>query len=383
MLDTSVKIFSSAQTGAPTLNNTAGSLIAVLDACLVNGFGVKACDSVTIAAGVGTATISTGHSALQDGVVVFAGADGGYAALNGERKVTSVGTNTIVFDATGLLDGSATGTITVKCAAAGWAKEFSGTNLAAYKSADVAASGSYLRVDDTTTTYASVRGYETMSDVSTGSGMFPTAAQVPVSTWFKSDGTAAKTWWVIANDRMVYVGIAPMASYQSEYVLYCFGDKVSRKSGDAYRAVLAGTNTVTVARPTYSYHAIPYASTPASAFLIAARSYSGLGAAVGMARTWLDKDVSSYSGLSGRTFPNPEDNSIIFTPILLVEGSTYRGELPGVTASPQNIGTSILDDTRISDVPGYDRVLRYKWWGSAVSGGIGGVFFDVTGPWGE
>lgn len=382
MPDTSVKIFSSAQTGAPTLNNTAGSLIAVLDACLVNGFGVKTCDSVTIAAGVGTATISTGHSAIEDCVVLFAGATGDYTALNGERKVTSVGTNTIVFDATSLIDGTATGTITVKVAAAGWLKPFSGTNLAAYKSPNVAASGAHLYVNDTTAAYATVRGYETMTDVSTGSGMFPTVAQAPSVCWFKGDSATAKPWWIIANDRMVYFAVAPMASFPAEYVVYCFGDQVSRKQGDAYRAVLGASNTVTLARPTFQYQPIVNTATPTQAMLYCARSYTALGSPVALGRTWLDSGVSSTSGLGGRTFPNPEDNGIIFTPILTVEGTTYRGEFPGVFASPQNTTTGILDDTKLRNIPGYSRTLTYRQWGSLASGGIGGMFFDLTGPWG-
>jgi hypothetical protein len=48
--------------GAPTLNGTAGSLIAVLDAFLVNGFATKAVDSAQVTSGVCRMAI-TGASA--------------------------------------------------------------------------------------------------------------------------------------------------------------------------------------------------------------------------------------------------------------------------------------------------------------------------------
>src|SRR5574338_427743 len=141
-----VKYFHGQMTGAPVLSGTAGSRIAVLDACLINGFEVNQ-------------------------VVLVAGATGGAAALNGEWCVTAVSSTWIQFACPGIGDQTATGTITVKAAPSGsWSKVFSGTNKAAYKSTDPAATGCLLRVDDTSAQYAVVRGYETMTDVDTGSG---------------------------------------------------------------------------------------------------------------------------------------------------------------------------------------------------------------------
>ena len=51
MTDTTVKHFDSTMTGAPTLANVAGNLLAVLDACLVDGFGLKTVDSLVVASG--------------------------------------------------------------------------------------------------------------------------------------------------------------------------------------------------------------------------------------------------------------------------------------------------------------------------------------------
>ena len=64
---TDVKYFHSSQVGAPVMSQggAAGLLIALLDACLVDGFGLKTVDSIVVASGVATANVSTGHSAIK------------------------------------------------------------------------------------------------------------------------------------------------------------------------------------------------------------------------------------------------------------------------------------------------------------------------------
>ena len=52
--------YTSDEPGAPTLNNDNGSLISVLDAVLINGFGLKSVTSITVAGGLATVTCA-GH----------------------------------------------------------------------------------------------------------------------------------------------------------------------------------------------------------------------------------------------------------------------------------------------------------------------------------
>lgn len=382
MVDTSVKYFTSAMTGAPTLANVAGNLIAVLDACLVNGFGLKTCDSVVISSGVGTATISTGHSAIEQCVVLFAGATSP-AALNGERKVTSIGSNTIVFDASGLPDGAATGTITVKLAPAGWTKAFAGTNLAAYKSANPAASGMFARFDDTTTTYASVRGYETMTDINAGAGIFPAAIQQAHSSWPKSNSAAAKSWWLVANDRCVYFGVAPSTSCPLNTLIFSFGDVIPRRTSDAYRFCLMSNTVDGSAQGGIAYSPVvaagAYASSSGKYF---PRSYAAIGVSVAVTLQWFGTNNQSMSGFGGGAFPNPADNALIMVPMYILEGVGIRGEMPGILATPQAIQANIVDGTIIKDIVGFDRIVVYRTGGySNGNGTVGGVFFDLTGPW--
>src|SRR5262245_30017438 len=89
-------------------------------------------------------------------------------------------------------------------AAAGWAIEFTGTNKRVYR----APSGSRmrLRVSDTgsgteATGYARVRGFESMSDVDTGTGPFPTDAQVSGGLYCAYASGASRPWILVADEK--------------------------------------------------------------------------------------------------------------------------------------------------------------------------------------
>ena len=72
MTDLTVKYFNSGMTGAPQIANNWGDLVTMLDACLVNGFALKAIDTLTCADGVATASISAGHAYRPEQVVEIA-----------------------------------------------------------------------------------------------------------------------------------------------------------------------------------------------------------------------------------------------------------------------------------------------------------------------
>ncbi len=78
-MSTAVKYYDSTMSGAPSLSGTAGALVGVLDACLVDGFGSVTVDSLTVASNVATATISGGHQFAMIGntgpVITIAGAN--------------------------------------------------------------------------------------------------------------------------------------------------------------------------------------------------------------------------------------------------------------------------------------------------------------------
>jgi hypothetical protein len=380
MTDTSVKYFHSGMAGAPSLTNVAGTGIDVLD-LLVNGMGLKSVTSLVVASNVATATVSGGHAFEVGTVALVAGATPG--GLNGEWKVTATTATTIAFATTGIANQTATGTISIKLAGAGWTKAFTGTNKAAYQSADVAATGSYLRVDDTGPKMRVV-GYEAMSDIDTGTGAFPTAAQRSGGGyWPKSSDSAAKQWILVADARTVYFMAAAYINYPNAFVVYAFGDLLATKSGDPYGAVLSSA-TVSSIDDVSTQDQYSYSNSYAATELYMARSYTGLGSSIVMVKAFasIASNGSQYpSGAvaGGPPFPNAADGGLYVVPHYVSESVTrvLRGVSPGFYACPQNIpaGQFAARDkvTGVTGLPGKTLVAATAY---------SGVFFiDITGPW--
>lgn len=395
-MSTSIKFFHDALPGAPVMSGQAGSLIAILDACLVNGFGLKTVDSLAVSGGIATASISTGHSAVPHTVVLVSGATP--AGLNGEKKVITTTTNTITFDATGISDQNATGTITLKLAPAGWEKAFSGTNLAAYKSANPSASGCFVRFDDTGGQTATFRGYESMTDVSTGSGIFPTDGQesgaLLAMKSTAADATARK-WFVIANDKMAYIGLSRFGGVNAgRYAGIYFGDIISRKSADPWRFAVHGSDSSPTLAPTAGNN--PFASSDGNNLAginYLPRDSSGAGGSIKYTVHSLQINNSGYvSGNGAIPYPNPADNGLILTPIVIIESTakTLRGELPGLLLCPQNAANRICPDgsslgafiTDVPSLPGRTILAVPMAYGGA-PGTFAPGFIDLTGPWGN
>lgn len=196
--------YDSTMAGAPVLSGTAGALRGVLKACLVDGFGAGAVATLTVTGGIATATFAGAHPYKVGSPAQIAGATP--AGLNGLKRVLSIAADRITFDATGVADGAATGSITHKVAAAGWQELFAGSlaNVIALRPSVVEATGCVLCVDDTGTTNARVRAYEAMADIASGVGATPLDSQVSGGLWWPKSGTANGTArpWMLVRMRM-------------------------------------------------------------------------------------------------------------------------------------------------------------------------------------
>ncbi len=272
-----VKFFHSGMQGAPVLSNNWGDLIGVLDACLVTGFNLKAVDSITSAAGVATATVSTGHGYKVDQIVFITGCE--QTAYNGEQRVTGVTASTFTFAVTGTPASPATTQTSISCKVAplGWEKAFSGTNKAAYRSTDPASPRHYLRVDDSVKAqvapynaydtnwakWANVGICENMTDIDTIVGaQAPFDPLWPEQNWkqrandqwgwhkwyhartggyesYGDSGAGARQWVIIGDGRLFYYFTTNGPGYNWYSMIgYCFGDPISFKAGDAYSTIL-------------------------------------------------------------------------------------------------------------------------------------------------
>lgn len=379
-----VKYYHSDLPGAPVLSGTAGTLAAVLDACLVNGWGLLTAQSATVASGVCTLTFATGHAFEPLIVALVAGA--GVAAINGAQRVTGTTTNTISFAAPGVPDGPVPGTITAKVAPAGWAKAFTGTNKAAYKSGSPAASGCVVRIDDTGTTTARMRAYESMTDVDTGVGPTPADVQFSGGLYlFKSDSANANSrkWIVVATDKAVLLLTAYYSSYANDYTTAFFGDFPSLKAGDAYNFLLCAETSSTPSQYVGNSSMI---NAEGSNGLFIVRSYAQAGGSV--PATLRKPGLPSSSGSSSNPpGPNPINGGIEIVPTLVYEGqgssAPRRGVLPGLYGIPHNLGAAFdsrQQITAVEGLPGHVLIgVRY----STASGSNGYRYaVDITGPWG-
>jgi len=391
-----VKWFTSAMTGAPSLAGTAGGLIALLDACLVNGFGTLTLTSLSVSGGVATATIDAGHDYPVHSVIEIAGASP--SGLNGEHRVTASAATTFTFDTTAA-DGAATGTITAKIPPLdSWSKAFSGTNKAAYRPTDPAATGLFLRLDDSGGhasagyRFAEVRGYETMSDVDTGTGLFPTATQEA------SDGiiyksydlnSNAKDWVLVGDSHGFYFFPSPRDSYEVCRGGYWFGDIVSYAAADAYCAMLI-TQDDTASYTSAPGHNGAFAFIASGASVVhvrhhLARSYTQLGAAVAASKHGNYTLGGAAMGIGYVDHPNPAGNGLIASDVQIFENDCVRGVMPGVSYPLHARPVADLSEiTDMADLPGRKLlavdVSRSSAWSNADSG-VGQLFIDLTGPW--
>lgn len=384
-MGTNTKIFSSTMPGAAVLSGTAGALISILDACLVTGYGAGSVASLSVTAGVATATYAASHPFEKGMVAEFAGATP--AALNGQKRILSATTNSVTFDATGVADGAATGTITSKVAPAGWEKLYAGTNLAAYRSLNPASTHCVLRVDDTGTTTARVRGYESMTDVSTGTGPFPTSGQSAGGLYVSKSQTASATarpWRIVADDRGFYWLPVIDSGTQTQGQSYFFGDLIPIKSNDPYACVLAGR--INDSSGTYYDYGLLYSDNTLTqtSNQYAPRAPNALGGAVQAAcihavpiNSW-----NYYSGAVGFAYPAQADNGLTLGPLACCHTTGLRGWYPGVYSSNQIVNAAFSSGDLISGsgaMAGRE-VMAVNLGYTTIGANRGTLFFD-TGDW--
>jgi hypothetical protein len=387
-----VKRYTSTMTGAPGLTGVAGTLVSLLDACLKDGFNTKTVSTASQTAGTATVETSTAHGYNVHDVIAISGAN--EAAWNHEFRVLTAATNSFTFAISSGVTSPATGTMSVKIAPLNWTKPFSGANKAAYLPAAPYCQN-YLRVLDDSTTptsasgrWAKARGYETMSDVDTGTGLFPTAAQSTNGlSWCKSstsDGTD-RHWWLVGDSGIFYLGTFWHASGLTAAAGYAFGDIASLRAGDAYSSLLCGTGEGTDTLPSSAgginhFASLgAYSATQTGKFL--ARSYTQIGSAVAMGMMG-DSGISTGIGhTAGLAYPHPPDNGLLFAPIGVVETSILRSRaLPGIY-QPLHI-TPLTHLDLVTSVPDFSgRTFQAFDLAILNTNTRAQCLIDITGPW--
>ena len=396
-MSTSVKFLHSGMTGAPGWSNAADSSIGVLDAALVNGFNERTATGISVSGGVATMTLPSGHGFEVDSVVLVSGSTP--SALNGEKRVLTTAATTITFDATGVSDGAASGTILVRYAPLGWAKAFTGTNAAAYRSTDPTATQMFLGLSgDNGTASVNTIGYESMSSATVGTGPFPASG---TRVWPKASGSNPAPWLIIGDSKTFYVlrQYASSGNFASGSV-FGFGDFVSFSAVDGYRcfnSVFTGTSNFSNGSPagvSSNYGDLALSdSDSAEVGCSAPRSRSGVAGAVSLIKTLESYNGTAATVVSGGTtnpggtafanYPAPANQGLILSRVILAEGGGPRGYLRGLFHTPQNAHTAFNQMDRVTGQGAFAgrKLMALKCGSSAGTTSQGVVFVDITGPW--
>lgn len=368
--------YDSTETGAPSLNNTPGSLLEVLRACLINGFNSRVVTSIAVTAGVATATAAAhGFSGVFGKLVQISGAP--VALLNGNKQPGGVLTNSFTFPAPGVADGTYTGTISARRAPLGWTEPHSGTNVAMFARSAPEATAMRLRVDDSGTNVARVIQVESATGVDAFVGPSPTEDQFAGGGyWQKHNSASPNGWFIVGDDRGFWIGnrvtLDPL-----EFVYTFFGDGVPYYAGDAFFSVLSfQPTTFWTPSPTFpmataaSYGTVPVGST-------------GVYTSRGNNVSSTSSEISAVGGPTTGTYggsslqlPGTEHVAMVGGLHVIGGNKLVRGEMPGLHVPLANTPFPSLVPVIAADGRTYLPV-RFNSGGQ----GNGQVCIQISGEW--
>lgn len=362
------RLYRSTDTGAPVLSGSAGTLITVLDALLINGYNSQTVTSITRSGS--TATVNkTAHGFVAGQRVVHSGAT--QPEYNIEAAITIVDANNYTYTVAGTPATPATGTITAAVAAAGWTKPFSGVNKAVYRMVTTGNTGFYVNIQDNGPGAGGARearlwGYEVATAQDTGTGQFPTTSQASTGLFLRKSATAdttARAWWCVADGSVFYF-FSDTGDFTAPTYSLCFGfgDFYSYKPSDAYSCWVAGRSSENNAGGNVDNMCTITCSVSSSSFLATvqtgnyvARTWTGVGSAVQIGKHGTAAAAYSAAGgqnngpIGGSTtsnvrpaiaYPNSPDSACLMSPLWIHHDSAIHGYMKGLWAPchPQPFG---------------------------------------------
>jgi hypothetical protein len=378
-MSTNTKLYSNTQGGAPTLTGEVGSIKNILHSVLFgSGYGTITPDSITRSGTIATLIRSDGHGFIDGQVIEVSGSD--QSEYNGEFRVEVLSSTNLAFVVTGTPVTPATGTITAKTpSVGGWAQRHDGTNRTVVYSSDLSASGLDFRVDDSGTTTARIIGYESTTNVDTGTNPFPTEVQLSGGGYLLKSSTAnttTRSWWIVADKKTIY--------FRSDYnasrpIIHGFGDLITPYSGDVYNGFVTACSNTTHSAPPFFY----YMGTGTNERIWITRNHAGtVGSVLGTKRgPVVFSGVYQSTGNANYAYPSPITTSgILFgTGSVKVEiqgGGEFRGFFPGVVPILNNLGGAVSTGTVFRGVSGFDPLVLFTDWSSS----HGSVAFSL-GDW--
>lgn len=318
-----VQVFKSTDYGAPTFTSAANSVPNILDMCLVQGYNAVNISSLTRNGTTITAVTSIAHNLTLNHqtyrIITISGAnESGY---NGNFKITAaqiINITTFTYEiATTPASPATGGSLTVKTASAGWTKVFTNNTSQSVFKQPVGSNGFYLNVYDTGSTVGGwgCKGFETMSDLNTGTNPMPAAA------WLGTyrDTAAAQTWILITNGKFFYF-LHNTTSYG--YWIWCFGDFPSFSvNADIY-------NTCLIA-DTYSTQTCNFMQFNSVTGHYVFRDVAQTGNAF-MFGCYSDSATPTFMGVGYLPYPDTVRNALMVASVYIHSSQGRRGVLPGI-----------------------------------------------------
>lgn len=404
--NTDIKFYVHTNHNAPQLQNAYGSMINVLDACLVNGINIGTVSSLMASGTTVTALFSSAHNLMQYQVIKITGAT--QPEFNGEHRILTVpNTQSVTFElAVEPSATTATGTIAASLPPLGWERPFSSTNpnsggKAAYRSTNLLLpSRPFLRVVDeldpvwtsTYAKYAKVGIVEDMSDIDTMIGVQPNLANWIGSGAGSSAVNGINKWYYARTDNETITGqnvsdtftpadgnriwvlvgsgdyfyILPsvaMGSNSGFSSCYGFGSFTSFVPIDNSNNFLLATIKPGAASNT---NRLPFfgSLTNNIKYGISLQRKYDISEQQSVAKTISFQSPSLSEVLSGSSdllSPKSTSGSQIFFPSFILEDQVLRGELPGVKIQMQKYSVGDLSITTCGkDILLNKNVLAYS-----------------------
>jgi hypothetical protein len=419
-----VKNFRSDDTGLNKITATLGSLVGILDACLVTGFNLRTLDALTYdsATDLFVGTVNSGHGYRLNQIVLVAGASP--SQFNCELWITAITATTFtskahVSDARPA-SAAASGSMTVKAAPQGsWSKPYVSADgaKAVFRMEAPESSKCCLRIDNSIACSASlgmhclVDGYEQVGGLDVGVNHFGAFTERQNSWGIRARTSFRDSPWILLADGSAFwlnIKVIPTTAdiYDSHsdpssspyWRSYFFGDAIKRAPSDAYPCLLASaaqtySTVVAYDAQNLSSNTSLFQNTGSSSngLALARDMYGSIGKKIPVG-TLLAWGNCQYSGKGSLAYPSPSDNSLIVSQngiYLLESGSAIRGQMPGYWATPQSLSDAIAPSTMFENFPGAE-ARKFISMSAQYSAGTNSAtsasyitigFVDITGPW--
>lgn len=323
--------YQSTNTGAPSLDGQAGSLLAVLQAIFQDGYNFQSPSSITSSGTTATVTC-TSHGFADGQVVAHSGADQSEYNVTKPISIIDVDSYTYLLDSDPV-DDVATGTFSASVASLGWTALYSdGSSQTTFIHF---LGGAYLAVDDSGTTDARVRGFESASGYgvaeASGSGPFPLDADVSGGLYVLKSATADSTpreWFAVSDGYYIHLAVQHSTGVSARFG---FGLFPSFQAGDAYNYLIEASSSSANTSDHESYWLNPTGASATSCY--AMRGGDQLTGAPAYARASFCGAGGTRMGGSGFTYPAPNRGGLVLDRVMLREvGSSddFRGWVPGL-----------------------------------------------------